>query len=88
MLPVVTLVRVMMRKCAKFGFGLNWVVYLLFSLVAEALTLKALITLLGLVRALKITSYFALGFSLPDRYHYLRVLPRAPLALYRTLEYC
>ncbi len=44
---------------------------LTFRFVAEALTLKALVTLVVLVRALGITSYFALAFSLSDRYHYL-----------------
>ncbi len=67
----VTLVRVydaQTRKVWVLG-KIGWFTYCWF--VAEALTLKALVTLFVLVRALGFTSYFALALSLSDRYHYL-----------------
>ncbi len=93
MAPIVSLVRVMIRKRAKFGFWVKLGGLLTFWFVAEALTLEALVTLVVFVQALGITIYFALAFSLSDRYHSppLSILIRAPAsrtrALYRTLEY-
>ncbi len=58
----------MMRKRATFGFWvkIGWFTY--FWFVAEALTLKALVTLFVWFGHWGFTSYFALALSLSDRY--------------------